>query len=613
MSQVESLKYDTEIDVNADGAHAKVVAMVEAVRAGDRVLELGCSTGYMSRVFRDRGCRVVGVEIDPAAAARAGAACERVILGDLDRIDLAAEVGDDRFDVVVAADVLEHLKDPVSVLRAAARLLKPDGWLVASIPNIAHGSVRLGLLGGQFPNDNELGLLDRTHLRFFTRETAERLLEDGGFAVARLVRQEKPILPDEVSFDASRLPPGLMEQLAADPDALTYQFVFAAFPLPRERMELLQQRQREAVEAADRASRDARELAGRLTAAEEAARQASAALALAGERGRELGARVAELTGQLEAARAQAEAIRAQGDAAAAELRAAARAQSAEAVQAASRLAEEAGREARQSAAERDAVRAQAARLQAAVTSLEEELKTLRGRVRSMAAREAPLREALARAQRRVVELEDAPPVATVQAEAPLPQEPQAADPQAPVPVEVPSAPPDAGPAAYRRLVRSVREHVSEIIPAGATVVVASKGDEELVKLEGRSAWHFPEGPGGVYAGFHPSDSADATARLAALRARGARYLLIPATAFWWLDHYADFTRHLDATGRRVQADEHCVIYQLDAPAPEPVSAPTPASAPQPRVAEGWLRPLRRLFGHESSDGSGVATGGVHS
>ena len=215
MSQVESLKYDTEIDVNADSAHAKVVAMVESLRAGGRVLELGCSTGYMSRVFRERGCRVVGVEIDPAAAARAGAACERVIVGDLDRIDLAAEAGDDRFDVVVAADVLEHLKDPVSVLRAAARLLKPEGWLVASIPNIAHGSVRLGLLGGQFPNDNELGLLDRTHLRFFTRETAQKLLEDGGFAVGRLVRQLKPILPDEVAFDASRLPPGLMEQLAA--------------------------------------------------------------------------------------------------------------------------------------------------------------------------------------------------------------------------------------------------------------------------------------------------------------------------------------------------------------------------------------------------------------
>jgi hypothetical protein len=239
-----------------------------------------------------------------------------------------------------------------------------------------------------------------------------------------------------------------------------------------------------------------------------------------------------------------------------------------------------------------------------------------------MAAREAPLREALARAQRRVVELEDAPrPAADADVRAAEPQAAQSqaevTQPQAPAPAEAPAempgAPPGTGPVAYRRLVGCVHEQVRQVIPAGSTVVVASKGDEELVRLEGRTAWHFPRAAGGVYAGFHPSDSADATARLAALRAQGAGYFLLPATAFWWLDHYADFTRHLDATGRRVHADEHCVIYRLDAVAA--AAAPAPGTQPQPqaRASDGWLRPLRRLFGHEASGGKAVTTGGVHS
>src|SRR5262249_20965582 len=157
--------------------------------ASKRVLELGCATGYMSSVLRDQGCQVVAIEIDPEMAERARGYCERVIVGDLDAIDLSRELGDDRFDVVVAADVLEHLNDPSRVLSPLKPFLRPDGYLVASLPNIAHGSVRLSLLAGQFVY-GQRGLLDRSHLRFFTRGSLEDLFEDAGFVIGSIDRQE---------------------------------------------------------------------------------------------------------------------------------------------------------------------------------------------------------------------------------------------------------------------------------------------------------------------------------------------------------------------------------------------------------------------------------------
>ncbi len=225
----EALRYDYEIDVDSESTQAKVVRLVGTNK---RVLEVGCATGYMSRVLRDHGCQVVGIEIDSKAAARASAFCERVIVGDVEQMDLARELGEDRFDVVVAADVLEHLKDPLPILRAVKGYLRADGYIVASIPNIGHGSVRLALLGGLFPY-SELGLLDRTHLRFYTRDSIKKLFEDAECVIEHLERQEKRIEDSEVPYDREAVPPGLVETLSQDPEALTYQFIVMAYPLRR--------------------------------------------------------------------------------------------------------------------------------------------------------------------------------------------------------------------------------------------------------------------------------------------------------------------------------------------------------------------------------------------
>jgi GT2 family glycosyltransferase len=115
----------------------------------------------------------------------------------------------------------------------------------------------------------------------------------------------------------------------------------------------------------------------------------------------------------------------------------------------------------------------------------------------------------------------------------------------------------------YRRLVERVRAVVTETVPAGATVLVVSRGDRALLELDGLDARHFPEDPTGRYLGHHPEDSADAVARLEALRAEGARYLVVPATSHWWLDHYAGFADHLDDLYARTDADV-CAIFCLE-------------------------------------------------
>jgi GT2 family glycosyltransferase len=115
----------------------------------------------------------------------------------------------------------------------------------------------------------------------------------------------------------------------------------------------------------------------------------------------------------------------------------------------------------------------------------------------------------------------------------------------------------------YRQLMARVREAARRVVPAGATVAVVSRGDDRLLDLGGRGAWHFPRDDRGVYAGYHPADSAAAVNHLEALRAKGAQFLLLPSTAFWWLEHYGAFRRHLDERYSRVWSDGDCVVYRL--------------------------------------------------
>jgi O-antigen biosynthesis protein len=220
------LRY-TGLNETPGSAHDLVINLVP--RAA-RVLEFGPATGYMSRVLRDRlGCRVTGVELVPEAAKLASQFCERVIVGDAETIEFSSELHEEQFDAVLFADVLEHFKDPAAVLERIRPFIAEDGLLIASIPNIAHGSVRLALLSGEF-RYRQAGLLDETHLRFFTRESIQDLFESCGYVVSRWQRARLDVNKSEISVQSEALPDVLRDWLQSDLDATTYQFVVTAVP-----------------------------------------------------------------------------------------------------------------------------------------------------------------------------------------------------------------------------------------------------------------------------------------------------------------------------------------------------------------------------------------------
>ena len=115
----------------------------------------------------------------------------------------------------------------------------------------------------------------------------------------------------------------------------------------------------------------------------------------------------------------------------------------------------------------------------------------------------------------------------------------------------------------YDRIVHHVREIVNLKLPLAVRVLMISKGDEDLLELNGREGMHFLQDAKGGYAGYHPADSAEAIGALKTLRSNGADFLVIPSTAFWWLGHYAAFGKSLESAYRRMHADRHCMIYDL--------------------------------------------------
>ena len=149
---------------------------------GSRVLEIGCATGYMTRVLTtQKSCSVDGFEINEEAAEQARPFLNRLWVGNLeDRADLGQIDG--IYDVILVADVFEHLRWPETVLAQLRNHLLPRGYVLISLPNVAHWSVRRALLLGRW-DLTDRGLMDRTHLRWFTRSTAEAMIRQAGFSV----------------------------------------------------------------------------------------------------------------------------------------------------------------------------------------------------------------------------------------------------------------------------------------------------------------------------------------------------------------------------------------------------------------------------------------------
>jgi 2-polyprenyl-3-methyl-5-hydroxy-6-metoxy-1,4-benzoquinol methylase len=200
--------------------------IVDAVRPGTRVLDVGCAGGLLASALRDKGCTVIGVDAVDEPAARE--ACHRFYLADLDGDAWEPEERD--FDFVLYGDVLEHLRD-TSLLERSRSWLAPGGRVIASTGNVAFLPVRLGLLAGKFDYAAR-GILDRTHVHLYTRKSFRELLERAGFEV---VVEDSAIPPFEALLERRAAALAPLEVMAhrmgaAWPELFAYQIVLEAVP-----------------------------------------------------------------------------------------------------------------------------------------------------------------------------------------------------------------------------------------------------------------------------------------------------------------------------------------------------------------------------------------------
>lgn len=160
-------------------ARPEVAALVPST--ADRVLDIGCAAGFLGGSLKERGVSEVwGIELDEDAATAARERLDQVLTGDV--LSVGATLRDGYFDAVIMADVLEHLVHTEKTLAMVRRILAPEGKLVLSLPNIRHWSTVRMLLEGDWAYQ-DAGLMDRTHLRFFTLRSATLAVEAAGFTV----------------------------------------------------------------------------------------------------------------------------------------------------------------------------------------------------------------------------------------------------------------------------------------------------------------------------------------------------------------------------------------------------------------------------------------------
>jgi hypothetical protein len=380
----------------------------------------------MSEAMKARlNCEVTGIEVCEEAAELARQHCRQVLVGDAEVMDFEAVLATEQFDAIIFADVLEHLRDPGEVLRKTVKLLSNEGAIVASIPNIAHSSMRLGLLNGEF-RYRPYGLLDDTHLRFFTRDTIEELFDKAGLKITTWLRRCLAVDQTEIKFPEHLLTDEILRLFAEDPEADTYQFIVRAVP---------------------------------------SSLSPSGSLSLQSTT-------IAKLNGS-------------HGKPPEPELPAA---------QPAKEITDELS-------PERPGLSAEIADLGNQHDSIEERLRSFEGRLYN------------------------------------------------------------------ELLVRRVRSIILRVIPEGKKLLVVSKGDHQLLDMEGRIASPFPQNGTGDFAGWYPEQSSEAIQALEELRTSGNDYLVFPHASMWWLDHYSEFAEHLTGHYRKLYDEpDSCIIYHLTAP-----------------------------------------------
>lgn len=222
-------EYVYDIDLNGEETAARFLRLVGRDKA---VLEMGCSSGTQTRILKEQlGCRVTAVEINPEAARIAQQHAEKILVGNIEQIDFERELAGQSFDVITFADVLEHLYDPAGTLRRIKAFLKPDGCIIATVPNFTHAAIAYEMANGRFEY-RKTGLLDDTHIRFFSRGGVYQTFAKAGLQVVSLersfVKAEESEFAIKIASDADR---AMLDYIRKNnPESETYHFIVKALP-----------------------------------------------------------------------------------------------------------------------------------------------------------------------------------------------------------------------------------------------------------------------------------------------------------------------------------------------------------------------------------------------
>ncbi len=229
MSIIPRHKYEFEVDLTSQSAPTHVMHFVGSAK---RVLEIGCGPGSVTKLLTQHGqCRVTGLDLDSAAIEKVASYCENVMQADLNSPQWPQVLdGVAPFDVVVAADVLEHLYDPWATLAQMTRFIHSNGYLVISLPHVGHAGIVSCLINGDFEY-REWGLLDRTHIRFFGLKNIEDLFARVALKIVDVRYVVKT--PEETEFSAGwcRLSASMQDALKSVDHADVYQVVIKAVPV----------------------------------------------------------------------------------------------------------------------------------------------------------------------------------------------------------------------------------------------------------------------------------------------------------------------------------------------------------------------------------------------
>ncbi len=224
----DSQRYEPPV-IDLENRNNSHTLLIELSGSHNTILEVGTSTGYVSRVLKERGNSVTGIEIDPVAGEIAARHCELMIIGDIETIDLDSYASPSSFDVIIFGDLLEHLVSPEEVLKKIMKYLRPDGYLVVSLPNICHGDVLLNMLMGNF-HYTSMGLLDTTHLRFFGLKNIIDLFSRCGYSITAIHTTKAEVGSTEQQIDPDLIPDPLLTFVRSLPNTDVYQYVFKAVP-----------------------------------------------------------------------------------------------------------------------------------------------------------------------------------------------------------------------------------------------------------------------------------------------------------------------------------------------------------------------------------------------